>query len=72
MRSIRVALGPFLLAVTFGIVANHGTNSVGAEEPDPCTPEVCLTGGGLGICCLIGEDPMTCSPCGSFKPLEPE
>ncbi|WP_133574802.1 hypothetical protein [Pedobacter metabolipauper] len=61
-----------MLSVGFLSVAFIAPTSAKVEaEAARCSPTVCTTTSGIGICCLVATDGMSCSPCGAFDPPTP-
>jgi len=67
MNRLKLSVIAFAVALTVAAIARFGVSSGYAAEQDTCTPEPCMVRGGPAICCLIGQDAMTCQPCGGVK-----
>jgi hypothetical protein len=67
MTRLKLSGLAFCLAAATALVGTWRTAS--ADQESTCVPEGCILSGGTSICCLLGTGSMTCSPCGSTKPV---
>lgn len=68
-KRLKVSAVAFALALIGAVVTGAPVGQLYAQE-ETCTPEACTVAGEPGTCCMIGEDTMTCDPCGGFKAVQ--